>query len=401
MTEPQPVITSNKVTKFICSSCEFTGYLTLDGEVSELYLWLDDLGIEVLELVKNRVLKLGDYVVDREQWFEYTTPTPYSIVPDLDSYVRYLQQFVGKHIEGKTLLLSYSGGKDSTAALIILLKLQELVRFRLHVCYVHIPYLEPKINVDYVMEIGKRLGIDIEVLEPPRWIVRKYLMKEGLPYRRSRWCTYLKVRPLRSIRKVIGADFEVTGDRLLECRKRFKRLMALLERSTFISGKEFRPIYPLTIVDIVKICRESTGIVHPQYLRGFSRVSCTYCPYRSTYEVLISSVDEVEDPGLIDSVLRMSYEKWYRDYVDFSDFIRYGLWRYVPKVAKMFSLLRDSIRKEIEKGCARGAVKLGEVTDAYRSIWVKELPQFPTVSIEVFHEFLKKRCGILSKEVTN
>ena len=76
-------------------------------------------------------------------------------------------------------------------------------------------------------------------------------------------------------------------------------------------------------MDVVKVCKEFQ-LVNPQYLDGFTRVSCVFCPYKTLYELNLEKIDKVDDPGFIESILRRSYDRWYRGEVKFEDFINYS-----------------------------------------------------------------------------
>lgn len=373
MPELQPVLSEGgEVRYLVASSTEFTLLTTPDLCTAHTYLWYSDSARRLRDLV----LTFEEFRVEVPQWLDLTPSTTYYTVEDLSEYVRYLAQLLRDKLEGKTVLLSYSGGKDSTAALITLTHLTQYLNLRLKVLYVHIPYLESEENIEFVEEVARRLSIEIEVREPPRKLFRKYLERYGLPYRRNRWCTYFKVRILREFRREVRPDYEVKGDRITECRKRYVRLLKYLERQLYLSGREFRPTYTFTLLDVVRICREH-NLVHPDYLRGLPRVSCTYCPYKAVQEFWYSA--PVEDPGYIESVLRREYYRWYVDYVEYEDFTTYSLWRYVPKVAKMFTRLRTNAPVTTPH------LTLTQVQEYYRSTWVRPLPETKYVDL---HQYL-------------
>ena len=340
-------------------------------------------------------------MLDIGQWFENIVIAPFYVIEDLDEYVKLLASLVGDKIRNKSIILSFSGGKDSTTALIVLLKLQELVPFKLHVCYTYLPYLDNVKNIDYIDRVSEKLGVHIEVLSPPRSIVRKYLAEEGLPYRRARWCTYLKVRPLREYAKKHGVEYKAVGDRLTECEKRWKRLLEAAARRTFIEKRELRPTFVLTLLDVIKICREYE-LVHPLYLRGLTRVSCVFCPYKTLYELKLETIDEVEDPGLIETILRRSWLKWYYDAVPYEDFIELHLWRYVPNVAKMFTELRKYVKRKYNVD-EKGRITKKEIAETYSRVWLVQLPRLPTVDlVQLMHKIkrINIRSDMLAKRQT-
>ncbi len=400
MVEFYPIVEHGYITGFIASHCDFTCTVT-DSDFTRLHVfaWFGDFAVDVTDVFQEcgGVARFSGYVLDIGQWFENIVIAPFYVVEDLDEYVKFLASIVGAKIRDKSIVLSFSGGKDSTAALIVLSKLQEYVPFKLHVCYTYLPYLENVKTLDYVSEVSNKLGVHIEVLSPPRNIVRKYLAKEGLPYRRARWCTYLKVRPLRDYAKKNNIELRVVGDRLTECEKRWKKLLEAAVKQEFLKGKEFRPTYVLTLLDVVKICREHE-LIHPLYLRGLSRVSCVFCPYKTLYELKLETIDEVEDPGFIETILRRSWLKWYYDTVSYEDFTELHLWRYVPNVAKMFVEFRKFIKK---KTGIKDKLPKEEVSKKYRTIWTEPLPKLQKINIEDIVRNIKRinlKTDIFEKE---
>ncbi len=377
MVELYPVVTDQgEIERYVASYGEFTLILDSNGHVN-LLLWLGNEAIEVTDVFRGGggILNLGEYVLDIGQWFEVITKSIFYTFTNIDEYVDELCKHIRKVLENRSVLLSYSGGKDSTASLVTLVKLHERINFRLHICYTYIPYLENIRNLDFVQRVSEKLGIHIEILSPPRSIVRKYLLKYGLPYRRARWCTYLKVRPLREFMKRQGIEFRVVGDRLTECEKRWKRLIELALHYKYVGGRELRVTFTMTLMDVVKLCREY-GLVNPLYVRGMSRVSCVYCPYKTMYELYLEDIDELEDPGLIEHVLRRSYERWYSGKVSYEDFVRFHLWRYVPNVARMFSLLRRAVK---ERTRDTYTLRVEDLAAQYRSLWTNPMPKLEVV----------------------
>ncbi len=389
--EPYPIVSREGfLMGFICSSTEFTEISWVSG-LTRLYMWLSPhSGVDVTSLVENGILRRGGVEVQVDKWLEKMPITYGYTINDLDSYVDWLSSIIKSSVEGKKVILSYSGGKDSTSALIVLLKLMERISFKLHVAYIHMPYLESPENIKFIDQVSRRLNIEIEVVEPPRRIVLKRLMRDGLPYRRARWCTYLKVRMIRELEKRYDTDFEVYGDRVVEAGKRLKRLAKLASKRAFVIGGKFRPTFTLTLLDVVKLCR-SHGIVHPDYLRGLPRVSCSYCPYKSLHE--FSAISQVEDPGLIDEILKREYEKWYKDKIEFDDFINEALWRYAPAIARMFHRARSDL-----KGLVLNSIDSSDVHEMLSSLWINSLPRAPTLSLDdvarIACEALKSKTSI-------
>ena len=373
--EPYPIISLNGcLTGLLSSSTEFTEVSWVSGG-RRVYMWLDKhTGVDVTSYVFGDVLRVRDAQVDLKKWLEKMPVVLGYTLEGLESYVKLLAEAVRDKLGGKRVVLSYSGGKDSSAALVILDKLMEYLSFKLHVVYVHMPFLEPLDNVKFVESVSRKLGLDIEVLSPPKKLVAEKLLEEGLPYRRARWCTYLKVRKVREARKSLRADFEAYGDRLIEAKKRLRRLIKPALSKAFLSGKKFRPTFMLTLLDVVELCKQY-GLVHPDYLKGLPRVSCSLCPYKALHEFSITP--GVEDPGFIEEVLRRSYAKWYEGKVDYDKFLEQELWRYTPTVAKMFCRAKEKL-KEVEGE----VVEAAKIHELYSSIWRGAPRGIPKLSLE-------------------
>ena len=352
--------------RLVSSSMDITRVIEYDSGVSRWYVWLDTVAGDVTPHVKSGVLKLGEISINLQQWLGESPWIYCKLLEDPEEYTEYLRKVIGERIAKKKILLSYSGGKDSTAALILLLKLLEKVDFHLYVVYTHMPFLEPEGNIKFVEVVSRRLSVPITIISPPKRIVRKHLYKEGLPYRRSRWCTYLKTKPIEKYFKENDLDIRVIGDRLWEAPKRFCRLLSGLYGEGLLRGKKLFIIAPLTIIDVASVVKQH-GLVHPDYLRGITRVSCYYCPYKSVFEMYLAKPN-VEDEGLIHEVLKREWSKWYEKYIALEDFIRYHLWRYVPTLAKLI------LQVKVHAANSASRLTLDQIKEYNTYMWLHEVP---------------------------
>ncbi|NPA22821.1 MAG: phosphoadenosine phosphosulfate reductase family protein [Crenarchaeota archaeon] len=388
MVEAIPLLADSGQPGYVATSIDMT-LMKRPLEKARLYLWMGNDAIDITEtcIENNFIIRINDNVLDIDKWFEPVVIDFYRTIDDIEEIVEIILRTCRQHIEGSRILLSYSGGKDSTATLITLLKLSEVISFKLHTCYTYIPYLDNTKNLKFIDEVSRKLSINIDIASPPRRIVLRYLRKYGLPYRRCRWCTYLKVRPLRELSKKIEASLYAVGDRATECEKRWRRLHDYIFRLKFISKREFRPIYTLSLIDVLNICKRYS-LVNPQYMRGLQRVSCVLCPYKSLPELNIEGIDETEDPGLIESILRRSFYRWYINHVDYSSYLRYSLWRFVPKVARLFYKFRNHLTKNSELV----SMKLEDYARTVSDIWRIEESKsnFPRIRFEELMNHVKK-----------
>lgn len=266
----------------------------------------------------------------------------------------------GDVLRGRRVMADLSGGKDSTASLILLTYVRETVGFDLTAVYVHFPFLEPPENKSFVEKIAEKLDVELKVVEVDRRRVLFYLLREGLPRRGVRWCTYLKTRALRSAKKELRADFEAKGDRMQEAGKRMRRLSEMMRKNVFIEGRTINLVYDLSLLDVAEILHRE-GLIHPHYRLGLPRVSCKYCPYRSLYELKVSENQATENEDLISYVLERSYQRLYSHMSDFETFMRYHLWRFEPSIAKLRLGLSPS-----SEGQALG---IDAVREMFASLW--------------------------------
>ena len=314
----------------------------------------------IYELPSQRIT-IGSTVFDPSTWFEPGPLANFSIYSDVDDAAKYVTRVLGDRLRGKRIGISFSGGKDSVTLAAVLKKVCEHVGCELYAIYIHMPFIEPVRYVKEVERIAKAVGVELTYGEPPRKIVAKYLIREGLPYRRARWCTYLKTRRLRQVAfNELKCNYVAIGDRIWENLKRFSRLSRLVLQEKLSSKKAIYPIAPATLCDTIGIAR-SLNALHVAYVEGCLRVSCLMCPYKSVIELSRYSIDnELEDPGFIHWILKREWRKWYADKgIAYEDFVGEALWRFVPKVAKMFLEVKKVSSNESETKYTHDEVRDG------------------------------------------
>ncbi len=358
---------------FVASATEFTTIFDSSGRPTKVFLWVGSRAFDVTSLFEERGWRIDveGFIVDLWQWFERGVPAAFRVARSIDEYAHRVLGWGLERVRGRNLLIAFSGGKDSTASVLVARK--ALDASKLFVVYIHMPFLEPVKCFDEARHIARLLGVELEVLEPSRRVVLRYLMNEGLPYRGRRWCTYLKTRPMRVFAKSRGVEYAVVGDRIWETVKRFRRLAPLVLSKNIVKKRTVYLVAPLTIIDVVNACR-SIGYVHRHYLEGATRVSCIFCPYKSAYELRLD-LGEVEDPGLIDDVLRREWRRWYRDRVDLETFVEEHLWRYKPRNAEMFAKLKSYVLRLADREGFE-EWKVDDFAKLFRSVWVEDLSTY-------------------------
>ncbi len=377
MTELYPVVRGGRVERLQGGAAEATVWYGPGHEEPRALFWVEPgRAVDVTRFLDARGdLVVGDVRLPYRLWVLSVPYVHGYTFQSLEEHVDRLARLVGRELRGRRVVLGYSGGKDSTAALLVLLALQERIGFRLDVMYIHIPFIESPRNVRFVEWVARRLSIDIEIVEAPRKKFRSYLLWRGLPRRGDRWCTFFKVKPMREYKKRHRGALEVVADRIMEAPKRLEKLAAPASRHEYLSGRKFRPTYLMTLLDVVRVVREA-GLVHPAYLDGLPRVACTLCPFKSLHEFTV--LEELEDPGLIETVLRKEHRKWYQE-IPFEDFVEHHLWRYPRREAILVYRVKRMLGDMAERGELE-VVEAGVVNEGYRSIWVEELPDAPLLN---------------------
>jgi len=374
MGEYVPFFENEQVIGFINSGGDFTRIIH-ENESKTILWYNDEIGFKITDMVNGFNVEIDGDIIYLWNFLDLTPGVFGYIIDSVEEYVKEISKLVEKELNGRKTLLSYSGGKDSTAGLIVALKLQEFINFDLKVVYSHVPFLESPENIKFIEYVAKKLNIDIEILEADRETILEKLKKFGLPYRGFRWCTYQKVKPIRKIKKKLNIDCEIVSERAWESYKRMLALSQYAKQRKFIIGGQFKIVYPLTILDVVKISKEE-GIIHNDYLKGYTRVSCDLCPYRNIFE-LKESINKVEDPGLIDSIIKFEHEQWYKKISSLEEFNKFALWRFNEPMARLAIKIRKKVIKE-----EREEIKCSKICSKYKEIWLKSNIKAPNLKIE-------------------
>ncbi len=361
------------------------------------WFWISDIAVDVTNSVDKGILRIGQVSIDLRKLFDDKPWLFVRTVKSIDHYVEFVKDSCAS-LRGAKVSEAFSGGKDSTVALAALMKLSTLIGFDVDVVYVHMPFIEPERNVSEALRIARVLGTDVTVVEPPRKEVLRELRRGGMPKRGCRICTYFKVAPIRFRARAMGIDVQAYGDRIWEAGKRFDRLFFrfFVEKRLVSKHLGFTVIAPLSIVDVVEQCR-SLGTIHYMYLRGAHRVSCVYCPQKPVFELVGSGLD-VEDPGVVDEVIK---DEWKRRYermgIDFESFREYHLWRFTPSVAKTMFLAKKHLEKVVD-GSGVETMKARDFLEQLKSPWLYGV-KAPFVDIEKVYEVFRSLALKIVKSV--
>jgi len=193
-----------------------------------------------------------------------------------------------------TVIVPWSGGKDSTAALLIAVK--AFGRDRVRAIYVDTGIDFPE-NMEYVEEVSSKIGIDYIV---ERAYVDEGLLMEDMPMPSPdyRWCTGRKLEALRRAFRgaARGKTIVVTGDRDAESGRRYKRPPARRDQETGLPL--LAPLKPWG-GGHVQLYILSRGLpLNPLYEAGFYRIGCYICYSLRSWEINV-----MKKAGVIDRIL--------------------------------------------------------------------------------------------------
>jgi len=236
-----------------------------------------------------------------------------------DEAVSFVKKMVEQH-EKLPVSVSFSGGKDSLATLLLVLK----AGLKPEVVFINTELEFPE-TVDYVREIAERY--DLKLLEASAgdgfWEGFRYFGPPGKDYR---WCC--KTQKLGPVSKLFTSVYpdgvlSFIGQRRFESREREKK------------GRVFRnpwvplqlgasPIQNWTSLEVWLYILREQAPVNVWYERGLSRIGCWLCP--SSDQGDMEFVQEFYDEGykkLQEELVRYARNKGFP-----GEWVNYGLWRW-------------------------------------------------------------------------
>ncbi len=180
------------------------------------------------------------------------------------------------------VVVPWSGGKDSTAALLLAVK--AFGRGGVEAVYVDTG-LDYAFTRRYLDMVAGMLGVEYRVVEAP--VAR--LVREG--WRLSigyRWCTGLKLEALKSyVSRLDGRVLLVVGDRGAESQRRLWRTPLGRERLLGAAGRA-APLKAWGAIHVQLYLLANRVPLHPLYALGFYRIGCCLCPSLREWEVSAS-----------------------------------------------------------------------------------------------------------------
>lgn len=203
-------------------------------------------------------------------------------------------------------VISYSGGKDSTA--LWLWARREKIRPRI-IVFADTGWEHP-LTYQYVRDMELRLGEPIRRVHGKETFEQRVRRLRGFPSSGRRWCTdELKIQPFRAeLERILGEtqdDVEVlTGVRREESDKR--AVMTEREWSDDYDCEVYRPIIDWTLQQVIDAHHEAEVPLNPLYLIGAERVGCWPCIFARKEEIRLVAETTPERIDLIRDMERNS-----------------------------------------------------------------------------------------------
>ncbi len=254
-------------------------YLRLGEPSSKAFLIIKKEGEEheVYEDFKVKALvNIGDESLESFKLSEVKGRELGDVVKDSANFIKVFERISVAWLKGRCerAAVPWSGGKDSTAALLIAKKACDEV-----VAIFSDTGLEFKYNEEYIERFAKILGINyIKVYAG----VKEEMERRGPPSREDRWCTGLKIKAIERALKEEGIDTVIVGDRDSESESRSRRSPERYWEEA--RAKVLAPIKHWSAF-MVEVYILSQGLyLNPLYPLGFYRIGCYNCPFMRSLE---------------------------------------------------------------------------------------------------------------------
>ena len=199
----------------------------------------------------------------------------------IDAFERASARFLEALGDFDTVIVPWSGGKDSTAALLLALKVYGPRRVTAVFTDTGTEFPD---TVEYVHKVARRLGVRLYVAYAG---VDKALLEEGkpLPSHDNRWCTGLKIAATEKaiLELADGRTLVVLGDRDAESPRRASR-PTIRKVGDIVFAAPLR-LWSAAHVQLYLLYK---GIkLNPLYELGFYRVGCYMCPSLRSWELYV------------------------------------------------------------------------------------------------------------------
>ena len=211
-------------------------------------------------------------------------------------------QFLRSLGEFDTVIVPWSGGKDSTAALLLAIKVYGAERIT--ALYVDTGTEFPATR-HYVHRVADKLGI--RLVEAYAGLDKALRNGMPLPSHDNRWCTGLKIETIeRKVRELArGRALLVIGDRDAESPRRSNRPPIRPGPASNVLAVAPLKLWSAAHIQLYIL---SKGLpLNPMYLAGFYRIGCYMCPALRSWEILSLSTDRKTYIRLLKSPIFRSF----------------------------------------------------------------------------------------------
>ncbi len=191
----------------------------------------------------------------------------------LEQYVDWAQQ----------VIIPWSGGKDSTAALILATKVFDKNKIKAIYCDTGLEFPD---TINYVERMEKKLGI--EVIKVYAGIDKEIIeRRKPLPTHNFRWCTGMKIGAIESKIKDLASKSRtlvIVGDRDAESERRSLRppIRIVNENAIYVA-----PLKLWSTAHVQLYLIKNNIPLNPLYDYGFYRIGCYICPALRSWELYI------------------------------------------------------------------------------------------------------------------
>ena len=193
---------------------------------------------------------------------------------------------------GALVAINHSGGKDSQAMTILLLRL--VPRDQLIIVHAPLGEVEWPGTIEHIEStIPPGVPLIMAPVTSGKTLLEQVEERGMWPSKTARWCTsgakrgpierelrrYLKAHP-----RFEGRLVNALGIRRDESRDRARRIPWRRNERMSVAGREvfdWLPVFELTTEDVFRIIAEAGQSPHPVYSFGLTRCSCSFCIFAS------------------------------------------------------------------------------------------------------------------------
>jgi 3'-phosphoadenosine 5'-phosphosulfate sulfotransferase (PAPS reductase)/FAD synthetase len=201
----------------------------------------------------------------------------------------------------KHFTVLWSGGKDSTAAL--LWTLDHVAHKEWNVLYVEMTGNTHPLCNEYVLKTAERLGISdrLKIVKTPDFF--DFMQKWGPPLMlQYRWCLY------RLKFKAFENAYPVNVDGIKKADSRMRKNLELINRIRKFKALAISPLIEWRSEEVLDFIKDHGVDLNPCYKRYGHGGNCMFCPYHNKLQIMLTMSDP-EWRTKISSALKPHKEK--------------------------------------------------------------------------------------------